>query len=355
MGKIQAQKDQQQATTPEADEVVIPEDLPVVKTLKELDDKYLALEEEYEKLSQKLLLKYTEQQRPLLEERKALLLDASNSDGPLAGETGTPGMKGFWLKAMLNHPAFEETIQRWDEPVLEYLQDIETSHVDDEDSNKGFKLLFRFAPNPYFEQTELVKEYITEMTNPYYGDIDVKEVKSTIVEWKAGMDVTVEKVSKKVKGGGAKKAKQKQQEKEEPRPSIFRDFFKNLAAGDNLTDEMREQVVAMGGGDDDDDEEGEIDGRFLEYLMEQDFQVGSAVRDNIIPYAIRWYTGEACPDDSDDDDDEDGEEEDDEDDESGTELAEDDESESATPNRRGKGKSTKPKSEKPAQEECKQQ
>merc|ERR1712071_251749 len=65
----------------------------------------------------------------------------------------------------------------------------------------------------------------------------------------------------------------------------------------------------VGGSDEDDDDEG-----IMGMLMDNDHEVGMALRDQIIPFAVRWYTGEAAPDDDDDDDDDDEDEEDDDDD-----------------------------------------
>merc|ERR1712012_536810 len=107
---------------------------------------------------------YTAKQKPFLEQRKQILT-STQGDGEC--DTGTPGIKGFWLKAMQNHQAFEECIQEWDEPVLEYLVDIEKMLLDDSDNVKGFRLIFHFAENPYFTNKELRKEYHTEETNPY--------------------------------------------------------------------------------------------------------------------------------------------------------------------------------------------
>merc|ERR1719414_232047 len=139
---------------------------------------------------------------------------------------------------MKHHPAFEDVIQAWDEPVLEYLVDIEKNDLVEDDSDKGFKIAFKFMENPYFSNTELKKEWHTEETNPYCGEIDCTKIVATEIEWKAGRNVTVEKVQKKVKGGGAKKAKQKK-EKEEARPSFFREFFRELEKGMKLTEELR--------------------------------------------------------------------------------------------------------------------
>lgn len=101
--------------------------------------------------------------------------------------------------------------------------------------------------------------------------------------------------------------------------------------------------------DEDDDEEG-----IVEMLMDNDHEIGMAMRDQIIPFAVRWYTGEAASDDEDDDEDDESEEDDDDDDD------DDDDSEDeaprgrkAAPKKKG-GKDAKPDAQ-PPQEECKQQ
>merc|ERR1719330_1679766 len=96
---------------------------------------------------------------------------------------------------------------------------------------------------------------ITEETNPYCGEIEVEEIKCSEIRWKPGKNVTVEIVTKKVKGGGAKKQKQKGKEKEEPRPSFFRDFFRSMSPEMKLPDDAKDQVRMQGMDDDDDDDD----------------------------------------------------------------------------------------------------
>lgn len=319
------------------------EDPPIVKELKALDDKYLEIEREYEKQIQALQQKYNQMQKPILDDRMKVL--TALSDGPV---TGTPAISGFWATAMKNHPAFESVIEEWDEPVLEYIRDITKEDIDESDSNKGFKLTFFFAENPFFTNEILEKEYHLEESSPYTQECDVTLIKATEINWKDGKDVTIEKVAKKVKGGGAKKAKQKK-EKEEPRDSVFRHFFRTLKPDMALPDDVN--LDDMGGMCDEEDEEGGI----VEMLMDNDHEVGMALRDQIIPFAVRWYTGEAAPDDDDDDEDDEEEDLDSDDDE------EDDDSEDeppvrgrkAAPKKKG-GKDAKADGQ-PPQEECKQQ
>ncbi|XP_021896801.1 nucleosome assembly protein 1;3 [Carica papaya] len=79
----------------------------------------------------------------------------------------------------------------------------------------------------------------------------------------------------------------------------------------------------------------------LQNQMEQDYDIGSTIRDKIIPHAVSWFTGEAIQGDEleieDDDEDEDiGD--DDEDDEDEDEDEEEDEDEDEEEERKTKKK-----------------
>jgi len=189
------------------------EDPPIVVELKKLDDQFLEYEREFEKERMALKNKFAEKRAPLLEERFKVLQGTEE-----AKTTGTPACRGFWLMAMQNHPAFDDMIEEYDCPVLEYLTDIKVSYPDKEDHNKGFKLEFLFAENPYFEHKVLDKSYFTKEESPYTGNIEATEIKATKIEWKSGKDVTIEKV----KGKKSKmNAKGKNKDKTEARPSFF--------------------------------------------------------------------------------------------------------------------------------------
>lgn len=368
MGKKEAPK-QEKAVEPAVpkpteEEEEKEEDTKVVKDLKVLDDQYLAIEREYEREMQELMRKYTAKQAPILEQRLKRLTDTSEASEEDKA-CGTPACKNFWLQAMKNLPALEDQVEEWDEPVLEYLSDIQKSYVDDKDINKGYRLSFHFVENPFFTNTVVWKEYHTEENSPYTGEMDTKEIKVSEIEWKTGKNVTVETIKKKAKGGGAKKQKQKGKEKEEPRDSFFRNFFRNLSAdmpipGDINLDEAR-QLCGGGGGDDSDEDDDED---MMELLMENDYEMGCSIRDMLIPFAVRWYTGEANPDDFDDDD-EDDDGEDGEDEDAEDEETDDDDDEDDEPPRGKKGGGPVPKKKggapqgkggagQPA-EECKQQ
>lgn len=317
------------------------EDPPVIKKLKEIDDEYLAIEKEYEKEVAKILKKYNDLQKPLLDKRRDTLADKSQAEKDAAdGNTGTPAVKGFWLEALSNHQQIADMIQPHDIPVLEYMKDVTYKYFDDEDPSTGFTLIFHFAENPYFTNEELTKEFYTTNNSPYRDDIDIEQIKCSEIEWKTGKDVTMALVTKKAKGGGAKKAKQKK-EKEEAQPSFFRFFFCSLKSGEPAPELIMEM---FGMGDEEEEEEG------VEYLMEASHDLAVTIKDSVIPYAVRWYTGEAAPPMEDDDEDEEEESEMETDDE----VTDDDEESSPRAGHKSKKKEVAAGAGE-KKEECKQQ
>lgn len=333
------------------------EDSPLVKQLKELDDKVLASVKEYEAKRQELQRKWTELQKPVLEKRSKILTAGGSEDN----KTGTPALKGFWLKALQNNPDVSEHIEAHDAPVLEYIKDIVAIDLDPKDSNKGFRLKFIFAENPYFTNSVLSKEIHCSESNPYADEMDVDLIIGCTIDWKKGMDVTVAKAKAKEKKA-AKGKKRQEKDKEEPRASFFRSFFRSFKKDGRLPESMLPEDIEsvaqfMEGADEED---------IVGVLMEHEHGAASSVRDFIIPYAVRWFTGEAKPEGDDDDDDEDGEEESDDE---GDDEEEDSESDDEPKAKGKKGapakKSPKDKAKKSPKlgaggdpkekEECKQQ
>merc|ERR1712112_772086 len=154
-------------------------------------------------------------------------------------------------------------------------------------------LVFTFTPNKYFKNETIVKEYHTKESSPYNQEIEVVEtIILEPIEWKDGQDITVETKKKKKKGkkGGPGSTTKK------PRESFFRIFFRNLKKGD----EPPEDLVAFQRARDEDESESEEEDDaddLMEMLMDDDHHKGCAMRSAIIPYAVRWFTGEAAPED----------------------------------------------------------
>lgn len=126
------------------------------------------------------------------------------------------------------------------------------------------------------------------------------------IEWKSGKNLTVREVTKKQKSkSGKKKGEIRTVTTSVPKRSFFQYFSEPRA------DEEEEE-----------DEEGD-DGNAeppVKFSVEDDYEIGHALRTSIIPNAVLWYTGEAV-----EDDDEDEEAEDIDEDEEEEEGSEDDE------------------------------
>jgi len=153
-----------------------------------------------------------------------------------------------------------------------------------------------------------------------------------------GMDVTVSKKKKQP----AKKGKQKPKGTVvEPRESFFRLFICSCEKGKELPEQIAELP--------DFNEKPEL---ALEQLLEEVGHVFQELKDFIIPFAVRWYTGEAAQDYEDDDEDEEEESEDEDDDDSD----EEDTPKGKKGAKKGaKGKPAAGAEGNPKQEECKQQ
>ncbi|XP_031486362.1 nucleosome assembly protein 1;3-like [Nymphaea colorata] len=264
-----------------------------------------ALEAKYQKLYEPLYAKRYDIVNGVVEveSAKSESPEENAADDKTSTEKGVPE---FWLTAMRNNEVLADEITEHDEGALKYLKDIKWSRIDDP---KGFKLDFFFDTNPYFKNSVLTKTYhMIDDDEPI-----LEKAIGTKIEWYPGKTLT-QKILKKKPKKGSKNAKPIT--KTEDCESFF-NFFS--------PPEVPE----------DDDDIDEDTAERLQNLMEQDYDIGSTIRDKIIPHAVSWYTGEAIEaddfedieGDEDEDDDEEDEDEEDEDDEDEDED-EDDEEES---------------------------
>ncbi|KAI9112531.1 hypothetical protein K1719_016454 [Acacia pycnantha] len=259
----------------------------------ELEAKYFeeraALEAKYQKLYQPLYTKRYDIVNGVMEV-EGVANEAAAADTEGEKEKGVPA---FWLTAMKNNEVLAEEISERDEGALKFLKDIKWSRIEDP---KGFKLEFFFDTNPYFKNSVLTKTYhMVDEDEPI-----LEKANGTEIEWYPGKCLTQKVLKKKPKKGG-KNAKPIT--KTENCDSFF-NFFNPPQVPED---------------DEDIDEDAAEE---LQNLMEQDYDIGSTIRDKIIPHAVSWFTGEAIQgeefgdlEDDEDDDDEDIEEEDDEEEE----------------------------------------
>lgn len=270
-----------------------------IEKLCELDDEYMKLERQYQQEWAQLQSKYESKQKVYIDQRTQFL---KSDEGKI---------QGFWLEALKNVPAFEEEIHPHDEDVLMHLINITKEDLPDESglNQKGFKLVFEWSEeNPYFSNKTLTRSFHTVVESEYVNEQTVSAIiMDEDIKWNEGKDVTVEMVTKKPKGKKNQK-KKPSAPTEEPRPSFFRTFFRtiNLEGGQDpneLEDLIRMNTEELDEADFD-DQVSDI----LDMLKEMGLEQGVMIRDNVIPFAVRWYTGEAMPIMDEDDEEESGDE-----------------------------------------------
>jgi len=336
-------------------------DSPAIKAMKALDQKYCELEVELEKEIEALELAFLhEKTNPMCAERASVLTDLSLPGAAAEKEYGTPACVNFWLQTFQNSE-FAEMIEEYDAPVITYMKEIKRSFLDDKQPLKGFRLELFFVENPYFSNSSLWVEFVRNYDPDDYKpwkEPECIEMRSCDISWNPGKNVTVEVIAKQVKGGGAKKAKQKAKGgKEEPRDSFFRFFFRNLKVGDDIPAD-----ISMDGQGPDTMDEDDKKGIILMVLNEQFYRMADMIAEMVIPYAVRYYTGEADAGDADgmDSGSEDDEGNDDDDEDEGDDSEQDEPAPKVSAKKGGKkedGSSVAAAVAKAGgkQEECKQQ
>ncbi|KAF8819756.1 nucleosome assembly protein (nap) protein [Cardiosporidium cionae] len=228
-------------TLPENEKAVITE-------LKAVQEKHKIIEAKYDQEWTALKLKYDEMFQPLYEKRAELLIVKSDSTSEKLPATS---VSGFWLKAFMKHQLLKEKIEQSDECILEYLKDVRSEWVGSS-KQESFRLIFVFAPNPYFSNAELTKQYNVE-TVEGEEDAMLQSTTSSSIDWFEGKDVTKKTRTRRVTN----------------KRTLEYKYVREI------------QVVRFG-------EEVEID-----------FNMGVVIRDRIIPYAVKWFLGEMDSDESD--------------------------------------------------------
>jgi nucleosome assembly protein 1-like 1 len=216
------------------------------------------------------------------------------------GDEKLSGIPEFWLTAMKNAIPLAETITDADEEALKQLTDIRLSYLD---GQAGFRLHFTFAPNEFFEDTELTKTYFYQDQVGYGGDFVYDKAIGHDIKWKEDKDLTKKVEIKKQRNKTTGRTRVVR--KVVPTDAVF-PFFKPPPPP--TREERQEEDV-------DEEELEELDGR-----LEMDYQLGEDFKEKIIPRAVDYFTGKALryeedfEDDFEDDDDFDDEDDDEEDD-----------------------------------------
>merc|ERR1712217_704802 len=93
-------------------------------------------------------------------------------------------------------------------------------------------------------------------------------------------------------------------------------MFRTMNKEGPMPEDIDISEVAMACGEDEDDLDEE---ECMKMIMEQDLGIGQGIKEEVIPWAVRWYTGEAAPERDDDDDEDEESELDDSDEEESSE------------------------------------
>lgn len=122
---------------------------------------------------------------------------ADTEDG--ATSLAAKGIPNFWLNIMKYVPLLGSMVKECDEPVLKYLTDVTV--VSKPLPDLSFTLQFHFAPNEYFENAILSKEYlmkcIPDNDDPFA--FDGPEIYCSFgctINWKEGKNVTFDQIKK---------------------------------------------------------------------------------------------------------------------------------------------------------------
>ncbi|GLC42059.1 hypothetical protein PLESTB_001063600 [Pleodorina starrii] len=247
-----------------------------VLAMKDVQKQYDTLQNEYQKELAALQHKYNEKYAPIFDERREIftgkkaitekydLEDDGEPDGPVVE---------FWLNALANHNKVGPFITERDSEVLKFLEDIRSEVLLGEE--RGFKLLFYFrADNPHFTNKVLEKVYMLEPED----DVVPKRFTGTTIAWKEGRDVTVEETKRRVKGGKGDKSKPAFVVEKVPCDSFFTIFDPPKVPTEAEANKMSEEELEE-----------------VEEALANDFDIGFAIKDQVIPRAVEWFTGEIAP------------------------------------------------------------
>merc|ERR1719219_1064756 len=292
-----------------------------LKSLKKIQLEATKIEAKFYEEVHKLECKYHEMYKPLYEQRTRITKGdyepteeecdwpSDEEDEELAGdmkekakledektkteeEKDVKGIPEFWLTIFKNVDMLQEMVQEADEPLLKKLTDITVTFSE---SPMGFTLHFYFAPNEYFSNSVLTKEYEMKCEpsedDPFsFEGPEIFKCKGCTINWREGKNLTVKTVKK----------KQKHKSKGNVRTitkQVKNDSFFNFFDPPPIPDDPNADVDAD-----------------TQELLTADFEIGHYIRERIIPRAVLYFTGEALEDEEYDE-----EEEDDEGDEEGEE------------------------------------
>ncbi|VDD86455.1 unnamed protein product [Enterobius vermicularis] len=129
------------------------------KVLEQIDQVQGEIDSLNEKASEEILKveqKYNSLRKPFFDKRNELVRDIPN----------------FWVTAFVNHPNISAILDEEEEECLHYLTKLEVEEFDDIKS--GYRIKLSFDENPFFENTQLVKEFFLGNAEPTSTTTEIK-------------------------------------------------------------------------------------------------------------------------------------------------------------------------------------
>jgi nucleosome assembly protein 1-like 1 len=261
-----------------------------LKKVKDLVVKRINLEKEFRIEQCKLEAVYEAKYAPLYVERSDIINGKTNvnveelkdvlPEVKLQSSDNTEtGIPDYWLTCLKNSSQFGEMITAKDEKILKHLTDITLEY----NQSGDFTLFLGFSENDFFGHKQLKREFLLDDKK------NIKSINSSEITWNSEeVNPTVAKKKKKVKAKG--KSEVKTITKTEECQSFF-NFFKNYTAKD-LKDMNKNEDV----------EEDEMDD---DMYIEEEYDLGVFIKDELIPYSLEYYLNIVDEEDDDMEEDED--------------------------------------------------
>lgn len=226
---------------------------------------YFRLRAEFHRQLQDLQYSYYPQFEYILEQRRQVI------NGSVSN-----GIPHFWLTVLKNLDSYDYPVRTYDEACLKHLTDVRCRLDPPSSQTTSFVLEFHFSPsNPHFTETILTKHYWirlqTDVSSPYrsYDGPEIERCSGCAITWNPNHNLTIRKRSKQKQNKITGEIRRIQVE--ESIPSFF-DFFSPPIVHENGIQDMS-----------DDDQ----------IRLEADFQFGLLLKQQVIPKALLYYTGEA--------------------------------------------------------------
>lgn len=162
--------------------------------------------------------------------------------------TDVKGIPNFWLQAIKNCTLSDDLIYECDEEMLSYLMDIKVNLINEPDLS--FILEFEFAPNPFFNNTILKKQYFLscDTNDEFYGFSIIRAIGCNI-DWKDGKNIIEKEIE-----------------------TFFTFFYPPELS------EIPDKSIEL--------ESNQF------YELQQDFEIGLFIKEKLIPNAVLYYLNE---------------------------------------------------------------